>query len=504
MPQEFQQPYYVYSRLLVGSECLSELEWREKNGDEFRRSSASLCGVAVDRIEITLIDCHFRHKPEGEQILAEQTEPISEGSSTIIEGSFSVLLEFRVMSESETDSNDVRSKLNSGFVSGAFLASLANNGLEFNSFEVVANPILVRPGETTPDVESNKDELSPSVEVVEAAEPSPMPLPLPEEPPLPPGTLEAEVKSAIDVEIVFDMDYTTAWDWRKQFADPTKLAIAKYVPFSDGLTRIRFERVTRGSIGKNDNAVSVRVVILPPETSSASENAFAQKVRLEEGAANGQLLAAFVSEGLNAVKEIKLARCDLVLQPVIDKVSRCTRCRNGQEQVERDHREFTRKCNRGGSCRRRIEFSIQDSCAHGCADHCSQTCRRFHDPKARKCLSRRKMYQAAEALVPSTNQTATVSYLEISEDMRHFIRKSVEDQSLLSIDNARESSEVAVVSLCFSECARSCIETCIGQWSDDIPDPAVTAAGIQKVRESLHLSELLLVDARNKKLTKGH
>ncbi len=134
VPQEFLEPYFTYSRLFVGSECLSELEWREKNSDEIRKSAAALAGVPVERIEITRIDCHFRSKkPTGAQILMEQQ---------VIEGSSSVLIEFRVAAETENDSNEIRHKLDSGFVSGAFLATLANNGVEFESFEVLADPIV--------------------------------------------------------------------------------------------------------------------------------------------------------------------------------------------------------------------------------------------------------------------------------------------------------------------------------------------------------------------------
>jgi hypothetical protein len=54
----------------------------------------------------------------------------------------------------------------------------------------------------------------------------------------------------------------------------------------------------------------------------------------------------------------------------------CKRCRSGREQVEKDHRDFTRKCARGGKCMRREPLSIKNECVPDCADHCMISCKR--------------------------------------------------------------------------------------------------------------------------------
>merc|ERR1712146_673957 len=45
-------------------------------------------------------------------------------------------------------------------------------------------------------------------------------------------------------------------------------------------------------------------------------------------------------------------------------------------------------------------------------------------------------------------------------------------------------SELKVISTCFAECAQSCIEHCIGQWSDAIPKPEhIALALVEKEQE---------------------
>lgn len=514
LPPPYIEPHHVYGRLLFGSECSSDEEWRSQNGQSIIDSIAKTAQVSSLDVELHDINCQYV-APEGYATprLAVQT-PASAMRLLALQPSLHVHVEYRVAAQSEEEAALVRERLDSALSSGAMLADLSNQGLEFDGLKSIADPLVVRPGEEFQFVPSKLPSPSSSPAVSPGITPSSTPSvspspelsasasmePLPEEPPLPPGTLEAEVKSAIDLEMVFDMPYTTAWTWQEKYQVALRQVLATFVPFADGFTRIRLSRVYRGTIGSNDRAVAVHIVVSPPETSDASENSLKQKMKIEEGISSGDLLDEFVKAGVEDAKGLRLIRCDVRTQPITDKLSRCKRCRNGREQAENDHREFTRKCNRGGSCRRPTEFSIQDACAHGCADHCSSTCRRFHDPKARTCTARRRMYRAAEALSPSKNSTLNATtlvadFLEVDEDMRHFIRKSVDEQDLLSIDVAREGSEVAVISVCFSECARSCIETCIGQWSDDIPDPELTVEALEKVE---HAGQAMLVQNSGK------
>lgn len=155
----------------------------------------------------------------------------------------------------------------------------------------------------------------------------------------------------------------------------------------------------------------------------------------------------------------------------------CKRCRNGYEQAEHDHREFTRKCGRGGKCTRREPFSIKEECALGCADHCMSSCKRFHDPKVRKCASARRKFEqdsVANALEPSVlSQEAQVitHYDEKTSRLRQFIRESVEEQNLaqVSVVDARDRQEVFVLADCYADCSRQCVEHCIGEYGDPIP-----------------------------------
>jgi hypothetical protein len=159
----------------------------------------------------------------------------------------------------------------------------------------------------------------------------------------------------------------------------------------------------------------------------------------------------------------------------------CKRCRNGREQAEHDHRTFTRKCGRGGKCGKETPFTIKEQCATGCATHCMQSCRRFHDPKVRKCAAARRSYEqstVSAALQPTQppppqQQPEAVVVADAGQNVRlkRFIAEAVTEQNLaqVSIDDSRERQEVFVLAECYADCSRQCIEQCIGEFGDPIP-----------------------------------
>lgn len=118
---------------------------------------------------------------------------------------------------------------------------------------------------------------------------------------------------------------------------------------------------------------------------------------------------------------------------------------------------------------------VQISCSRGCSDYCDATCKRFHDPKEKKCMVRRSLQRyglepqlLADVSSSRANKSELLNQesnlLEVSADMRQSIRDSMDDESLLSIDQAQSSSELETVSLCFSQCANTCVEGCIADW----------------------------------------
>lgn len=304
-----------------------------------------------------------------------------------------------------------------------------------------------------------------------------------EEPPLPPGTAEAEIRSAIEIVLILDMTYTSPTQWRNDNEVRLKQVIANILHLEDGLHRLKLLRITRGTIGKNDMATSIEFAILPPQGSSATENAMEEKMAIEKAVLDGTMATAMREAGIKT-GDVLLVKADVATKAYTDVKSRCKRCRNGREQAENDHREFTRKCNRDGSCKKNIPFTIQDACARGCADHCSQTCKRFHDPKAKQCAARRRLHKTSDtAMQPESavlnNAPVVTNLIQLDEDMRQFIKSSVDSQNLLSIEQVQDSSEAAVVAQCFGECAHSCIETCIGQWSEAVPDETKTEDALE-------------------------
>jgi len=151
----------------------------------------------------------------------------------------------------------------------------------------------------------------------------------------------------------------------------------------------------------------------------------------------------------------------------------CKRCRNGLEQAEKDHRDFTRKCTRG-LCSRQEPFSIKSECARGCSDHCLTSCKRFHDPKIQKCSAARRKYadsQGNSALQPSQSTLISIIASPKSE-IREYTESLIDQQNLaqLSVEDAQERTEVQVLSDCYAECSRQCIEHCIGAFGEPIPE----------------------------------
>jgi len=163
-----------------------------------------------------------------------------------------------------------------------------------------------------------------------------------------------------------------------------------------------------------------------------------------------------------------------------DVIKRCTRCRSGREQAENDHREFTRKCNRAdGSCKKTIPFGIDDACARGCADHCTSTCKRFHDPKAKVCAVRRRQHQP---LAPSS--LLATSAPKVNSEVAEHVASVMGDQTFISLEQVEDVSEAGAVAQCYAECAQVCIESCIGQWTNAVPDPTRTEEALERMQQS--------------------
>merc|ERR1719231_255489 len=120
-------------------------------------------------------------------------------------------------------------------------------------------------------------------------------------------------------------------------------------------------------------------------------------------------------------------------------------------------------------------------------------------------MRRRRLHEASESIRPSAEvaaDAATVSsssssaLVQVHEGMRKSIAEHVDGQDLLSIDDVvgdeaaggagangtsvEMPSELKVISTCFAECAQSCIEHCIGQWTDAIPRPDRTLDALEK------------------------
>lgn len=488
IPSTYVEPFAVFTRLRLGIECNTSESWTQNNGEAIKRVMGSLVGVSTEDVEIMLVECTAPTSTSTHLIHIQKTaEPILPETELVL----------RVISVSEEGSESIRGKMVTIFESGNFLAQLTNEGIEISSLKVLADPILVSPEEEfvyTPKPavvkKEEKDKPQPPPVVYQPAPSATKEPEIPEEPPLPPGTSEAEVRSAIEFELVLDAPYTTPWEWRPKNEVNFKGVIAEIINIKDGLHRIKVVKISRGSIGNNDRAVKIGFVVIPPTELNSAENAMQEKMKVEEAASDGSLRQKLLDAGVETGSDLSLLKADVATKTSLDITMRCKRCRNGREQSEKDHREFTRKCNRDGSCKRQTPFSIQDACARGCADHCSQTCKRFHDPKARTCAIRRRQQEnppaVANSLTPDHNQAESAlvvtNLIEISRDMRQWIRSSVDEQSLLHIGDVQDSSEVNVISKCFAECAESCVGTCIGQWTDTVPDPNTTEAALDKIK----------------------
>jgi len=465
LPAEYVEPYHIYARIRMGLECTKPEDWTDAYAQKFKQGVSAVMGISVEDVEITSLTCiraSAADKLKDAQAIAA-LEASGFGSETE--------LEFSVIALYENKAEETRAKLDFVLDSGALLAKLADQQLDVDSLIVLARPVVVAPGQKFEYTEEGKPV------VYQAPSPSAAPKVV-EEPPLPPGTAEAEVRSAIEVSVVLDMTYTSSSEWRLENEPRLKLAVGKIVHVEDGLHRIKIIRVSRGTFGTNERATLVEFALLPP--SLAIENAMEEKLVLEKAGLDGSLAKALRDEGVKT-GELHLIKCDVATKTYTDVKSRCKRCRNGREQSEKDHRDFTRKCNRDGSCQKDVPFTIHDACARGCADHCSQTCKRFHDPKAKQCAAKRRLHQSSSvpnAMQPEPSMIQSAQYvsnlIQLDEDMRQFIKTSVDSQNLLSIDQVQDSSEAAVIAQCFGECAHSCIETCIGQWSDAVPDPSKT------------------------------
>jgi len=158
----------------------------------------------------------------------------------------------------------------------------------------------------------------------------------------------------------------------------------------------------------------------------------------------------------------------------------CARCRSGRETVEKSDREFTRKCGRDGKCATEQSLTIESTCAQGCHDHCLKSCRRYHDPKTRKC-ARARMHSKgktgkaslAAALAP------TQSLVELEEGvagggsagMRGWLMTSAAQTRAAKVDivEAQARKEVYILSDCMAECSRDCLVHCIG-YGDPVND----------------------------------
>lgn len=319
---------------------------------------------------------------------------------------------------------------------------------------------------------------------------------------MPEGMAEAEVRGALTVSFTCDMEYTTMSEWRKEYEQPLRIAVTEFIPIKDGLHRVAVERVERGVLNSNNRAAKLRIVVSPPNV-PGQESSLNEKIRFDDGFADGSWADELRKNGIPC-SDVSADSIEVHTKTITDIKSRCTRCRSGSEQADNDHREFTRRCSRDGSCKKATEFTVDDACAHGCASHCSTTCKRFHVTKEKVCLRRRRLHEASESIKPNAEVAAgaaTVTGLfQVHEGMRQTIAEHVESQNLLSIDDvtagggeieeggsangtAALPSEVKVISTCFAECAQSCIEHCIGQWTDAIPRPDRTLDALEKAEK---------------------
>lgn len=517
LPEEpvYIEPLRTFSKLDLilpeGESCDDEEAWTERNGAALERVLAATLSVSLDDIMVHDVECgqaRLGQIPAHANVFAEGTQ----------EQSSAVTVTWSVVVVNDDVGDIMAETIVNALDSGTLVAALEVEGIEVEAITMKAEPMTVEPEDEYAPVdivyiipsESSSPTISPSPSntpdpsispppsdsVTPTMTPSPSPstslvIIIPE---IEPGMPEAEVKSAISLKLVLDMPYTNQLEWRELYEAKTKLALQTILGLtgSDALDRIVVERVERAGVEGNDKAVSIKFVVMPSSSPTTTENAMEEKMTLDDAGASGTLVAALGEVGV-PVGGVVVEAAEVVTQPAVDVHKRCKRCRNGREQAEHDHREFTRKCNRAGNCKRELPFSVDDACARGCADHCAGTCKRFHDPKAKTCAIRRKFHstnpgQYDSAMTPDplvTDEAQEISNLaQVSRPMRDSIREALFGVSFLTLDQVNEGdNEAAVIAQCFTECSEACIETCIGQWSDAVPDP-------ERTEKALELAEM--------------
>lgn len=497
LPEPYIEPHHVYARLELGSECTTEEQWRRDNEAQVITAVAAEAGVQPGQVEITYVEClPLPTRAAAAGVALIQQEQVVTSDETY----YNAHIEIRIRITGAQPANQVREKIMNAFEQGKFVAAMSDQAIDYEFFRVMADPIVVAPDEefvysfTPSPSPSGSPGASPSLTSSPSITPSPsMEPPVLEEPPLPLDMPEAEVKAPIEIRVVLDMTYTSQPEFLRLHGADFKQTIFNVLGLTQGnpTDRIVIEGISRGAINVNLQAVKMDFVVMPPLDSHVLENAMQQKMKLDDMAADGTLAEKLRLAGVPA-GAVKVISSTVAVNAAADTTKHCKRCRSGAEQAEHDQRVFTRKCNRDGKCNKELPFKIDDACARGCADHCTQSCKRFHEPKARICAARRRQHDIAKATIPAPTQGNTDEVVEVTNlmqvhaDMRQTIRKSVDAQALLTLDQVSEQTEAEVIAQCFSDCAQVCVETCIGQWIDATPDPELEKEAIEKVMERGH------------------
>lgn len=254
-----------------------------------------------------------------------------------------------------------------------------------------------------------------------------------------------------------DMDYRTPAEWRGKFENIFRKVV--YTAFNSSMenttTTVTIDRVEKGLVGVNGNAVAVRF------TYSGTPTPAEDKLLLADFIGAGHFTEALQQFGVEA-GDVILVTSAVARPTSTEEMIRCRRCAAQRRFLPRADRQDSPE-------------SIQLGCAQGCSVHCSATCKRYHEPKEATCRTRLgitdfNLKLVRTALRSVSNDTSLVQVgATLRESTRHFADEA--GQLLVSIEQATQegSTELSVISLCFAQCSHTCVESCVKEWKGTSP-----------------------------------
>lgn len=411
IPLPLAAQYEILTRVEFGTACNSSSEWENVHRDGLVKVFAELGSVSTDDMYVTALECQ-KDSERGDR----------------------VTVQLKTVAPWEEAAQDIQRAWQMAFALDKVESHVDIRPFNFRNFHVLSDPVIVAPTTDLPIRTTPKSLVN-----------------------------VTEVEN-LEVDLVLDMQFNSPAEWRERFEDRFQHLLGTYFSMPDEAVNVL--KIERGEIGVNNKAVMLKVVVV--EVVGFSR----RKASFDEAVADGKL-AEQARDMLIPVGDMRVLWSGVARKTSDDLLRECPRCKQARDRAMHE-------LLRSGDSSTGVESSLKESCARGCGDYCTATCKRYHEPKEKTCMARRTfahkygLAQAAptvsNAMQPSAaaaQAAAEVSNLvQVGQAMERSIHRIVDEREWLSLAQVQGSTQVESISMCFTQCSHTCVEECLGQWTD--------------------------------------